>query len=248
MNIIRQINVFLLSLLVSSLVLSVLFAASSISNDKVYDKLIKATAHVQYGTGFYLKYKNKTYLVTNAHICNRQESRYTKKVYLITGKYEIFTKLNVYTDICVSQTTTPNLIALTLGDKNYKNQELDTFGFPSDVPNPKGGRRSHGILKDYMTWSYNYDFTDVSECEDGTTNCSDEEKECPRNAKANGKFCRIEHYQAVTSLYSVGGSSGSPVVDDNGNLVGIIASSAFPNEFAAGIVPLQSIKEFLDTL
>lgn len=116
-------------------------------------------------------------------------------------------------DLCLLDTPKQSHYALQFGDKLELNQPIHTLGYPQGVLTYSTGK------------IYQYD------CVDPKTN---DTQTCRNPASL---------VSATTTLYSWGGASGSPVTDDNGNLVGVMHGR---HDYTLGsVIPLMSVKEFV---
>lgn len=79
----------------------------------------------------------------------------------------------------------------------------------------------------------------------------DDKCDLPKNKKAEIDFfglkfevCLVKQTVLVVTAQSLPGSSGGPMVDDKGRLIGVV-SVGMNNGFFTGLVPVENIKKFL---
>lgn len=199
-----------------------------------------STVKLNGGTGAVVYGKSgKKYILTNWHICVLSNYHVTE----LEAKFEDGQKVSghiVYTsldsDLCAALLRdSADLPALSLA-RSVKNVEVASRGYPAGVLT-----ESHGILKGKVAWSYEVYPDVVGPCPKASTITYD--------LRGNVKSCTVRWVSTLTNLYSKPGSSGSPVVDDSGFLVGVISSEGGgEGVFAGGMVPFEDVKAFMDKL
>lgn len=223
--------------------LSVLFISAEANAGEVQAKqLLRATAvlvsgYSCTGSGGIVRAPNgKQYLVTNAHVCNC--AAFKGKLFstaeggeLITGR---IVKRNWALDLCAAEIP-DRAYFLELARTRQFLTRLYTRGYPE-------GRltESSGVEMGSVAWVSNFEIAEVGECPP--------ESKVVRGYDGNLKACQIKFITAQTSLYSRPGSSGSPVVDGDGHLVGVISSVDPDAVFDGGMVRYVDVKKFMDGL
>lgn len=189
------------------------------------------------GSGSIVQGKSgKRYLLTNNHVCNcGGEEGYVYGSFeggeLVKGK---IAKRSWAYDLCAARVE-DSRPALKLGSQLLPFTEVNTRGYPM--------RRlveSHGLVGGEVQWGYQVPIEEVGECPQGS------EREYALNG--NLAACILPFTSTVTSLYGRPGSSGSPVVNDDGDLVGVLSSYMPGSDYSAGIVRFQDVKRFLEAL
>lgn len=199
-------------------------------------KLRISTVRLSNGSGSIVEgASGNHYLLTNFHVCT--SSSYGGKVHanypdgsLIGGK--IF-KESAPADLCAVKVTRA-FPALKLSKQLYPTTQLYTRGYPFGVLS-----ETAGFMKSRMTWSYTYPLENLGTCPKGSKG--------ELNVLGHLGGCTVSYTDNLTNMYSRPGSSGSPVVDSSGDIVGVM-SSWFPDQDAGGMVTLETLSEFLNTL
>lgn len=208
---------------------------------QVRDLLRETTLRIEgngcLGSGFITQSKSgKHYLVTNSHVCNC--ARWKGNIYgsydsgeLLVGKV---VKQDWGPDLCAAIITKDNP-SLHLGRVVLPFMEVSTRGYP-------GGRasESHGMIRGTIDWEYSMGIGELGKC--------------PKSSRSEYGYsglleaCTFHYTSVVTNLYARPGASGSPVVNDSGELVGVVSSWNPQAEDEGGIVPFGQLKKFLDNL
>lgn len=189
------------------------------------------------GSGSVVEGKSgKHYVLTNYHVCLC--ASYQGRLYstfeggeLVQGKV---VKRDSTVDLCAVRVedTRP---ALKLGDQLLPFTEVNTRGYP-------GGRltESHGQSGGNVEWDADFDISEIGVCPE----------EASKGYGLNGVIqeCRLHFTSTLTNLYGRPGASGSPVVNDNGELVGVVSSWHPGNEYETGMVPFSDVRRFLSAL
>ncbi len=215
------------------LLLSCLCSSSAQSDDEAMIKLRQSTVHIAIGSGFIVEGPSGAhYLATNGHVCNAGSWLGVMRAnyeggQLVEGK---ITKTSMAADLCVTKVS-KSLSALKVAKTLEPNQQVYTRGYPYGVLSETSGEYI-GI----QSWDYTYPIDEVGECFKGSRRVL--------NGQGRVAGCAVKYTDNVTNMYSRPGSSGSPVVDASGDLVGVM-SSWIGEQDAGGMVTLQAIKEFM---
>lgn len=200
-------------------------------------KLKEATAHLMNGSGFVIKAPSgKTYLTTNGHVClqgswqgNLEGSLESGRV--LRGK---IVKRSMVADLCAAYLGERDLAPLSLAPDLKPRQQVYTRGYPFGVLSQSAGQYV-GIMK----WSYMFPIEQIGEC------TKPFKKEYGGTETVVG--CVLNYTDNLTNLYARPGSSGSPVVNEQGDLVGVMSSWDSGRD-AGGMVRLEDVKEFFKGL
>ena len=196
-----------------------------------YSKLDKSLAKLPLGSGAaILTPKGKLRVITNFHVCIpsmvEKEVRATDEKGN-SGSGKVF-KLSPKQDLCLVDapvTLTPLNVAKS-GSTLFK--DIYTEGYPLGVLT-----KSKGIVTHHKRYAFTFPVPKGYDCTSPVYDIH-------TNIFVG---CQIVYNNAITTLYSQPGSSGSPVVDANGELVGVMQTYA-PGE-GGGFIELRDIKEFL---
>lgn len=178
----------------------------------------------------------KVYLLTNAHVCNC--ARYKGRLYATRDNGELIVatqvKLDWGSDLCAAEVK-GSRGALDLAPQLLPLSTVYTRGYP-------GGRltESMGTVRGNVEWDFDIPIQDMGYCPKGSL------KELSLNGNFTG--CRLHFVSTLTSLYARPGSSGSPVVNIEGRLVGVLSSFMPEGEYDAGMVSFSALQQFMSTL
>lgn len=200
--------------------------------------LRSSTVRLMNGTGgIVLGKSGQAYLLTNFHVCI--DAKIDGE---IVGSYEDgitvrgpVVEEDVRGDLCLAKVRATKG-ALTLGYAPKMGQHLTTRGYPYGILG-----EYEGVVMGYTEFDYTYPIEHLGECPKYT------HKRYGHNGRVMG--CDVTNQNTVTTVYSAPGSSGSPVVDDTGALVGVVESHlhAGPkNKGNAGLVPYIFVKAILE--
>ncbi len=194
------------------------------------------TVHIAVGTGFIAQGKSgNTYLVTNWHVCNA--GSWAGKMH---GNFEggehvsgPIVKLSPLSDLCASKLT-KRTKSLKIASSLAALEQVYTRGYPFGVLSETSGQFA-GVT----SWSFTYPIEEVGTCFKGS------KPWIGGDGKLKG--CTASYTDNMTNMYSRPGSSGSPVVNEAGELVGVM-SSWDGNKDSGGMVTLEQVREFLNAL
>lgn len=189
-------------------------------------------------TGFLTQGKSgKFYIMTNFHVCLNRIKRYKEVNFVAPFKpdfKETIRRYQPYQDMCAIGIDHIPANYLRIAENIPKNDvKLYTFGYPLGKPHD-----SMGYIKGFFNilWSVETRSLDL----------------CPPLFVSNNmtRTCDIPMLILKTTLYAEPGSSGSPVVNSQGELVGIINTGQMydPTHESAGTIWYQVVKDFVDTL
>ena len=207
------------------------------------------------GTGFYVRFKGKTKMLTNAHVCGA-----SKKMHVIAPgdetDYKSVAKIpavkvikqDVFKDLCMLEPFDKKIKGLAIADGVDKFDRSYTLGFPLGVK-----IFSKGLIQETITQTKTFPNLAPEACPGFFV---DIRKIKPQNeAHAMQLFMML--FQGVITLCDVDqellvisniinyGSSGSPVVDVFGNLIGVVTIAIGENAMAGGMVRRIDFVDFL---
>lgn len=213
----------------------VAFIASSYAQDlkrykDAWDNLSRNTIKMDTGTGFIIKGKSgKKYFATAWHVCDGEWAQSPGVI------------KDADHDICAKPYVGPES-GLKVAPEYSPNEPIFSRGYPR-----LGSERRLTHTEGF--WYGNTEFT--------STYSSPKDKGCVDGGKPlfdlmNEVMCERRWIQNQTTLFVRPGSSGSPVVNGDGQLVGIVStydlrSPDFKTE-AGGIVQHKDVKAFFDKL
>jgi hypothetical protein len=215
-------------------------AIGKIANAGPVETVLDALVNIKGGaTGSIVAGKSgRHYILTNWHVCWMESDDDSSLTGTLTNGERVTGMIvlrDAVADLCAVRIhdDTPTL---TLA-KDQTVRDVMTFGYPEGILT-----ESHGFTKERFQWSYEVPIELVRKCPENTT----------INYYHDGtvKSCTIHWVNVLTNLYSRGGSSGSPIVDDSGLLVSVMTSQGGvkQGEFSGGIVPPELVKAFLEKL
>lgn len=196
-----------------------------------------ATVHLDRGTGSIVSgHSGNKYILTNWHVC--LVSQWKHRLWVSYPDGEMLTgdvvKKDPKKDLCAAKVKTGNA-SLTLAPKLLPTEIVCTRGFPGHIVS-----ESCGKLGPISKWESGFGIEEVGECPDGY------KKDLDFEGRLRG--CLYLFTSRLTNLYARPGSSGSPVVDASGHLVGVVSSWHESKDLDAGIVTFEDVKEFLKDL
>lgn len=212
---------------------------SSSSSTLASTEILKQTAvRLENGSGAIVKAPSgKKYLLTNSHVCMGAKWKGKVKATFENGTIVLATvkKDSIAADLCAAEVD-KKLPALNIGDAIKRRDEVCTRGYPFGVLT-----ESCGIVGGVSMWTHIYPIEMIGECVEGT-----KKQYHPGTGRLYG--CSKNYTSVLTTLYARPGSSGSAVVNDKGELVGVVSDWQPGEETEAGMVPLELIHRFFGDL
>ena len=210
----------------------------------IYDykgsSVVRLTANGSGGTGFRVTTnKGNTYVLTNYHVCmlgndtgylNAEDYRGNKYRLAIYERYQ-------FHDLCLIQDV-PSIPALKLAWNYYKHEQVYLVGHPrlANLTMESGSIVSKVNISLVMPTPLNED------CFNGYKVRTPWDAQL---AKVGIKACYRSFSTIHANIVSYGGNSGSPVLDDLGNVIGVLFAGSPRAVTATFLVPLEHIKMFL---
>lgn len=214
----------------------ILLLIPSLSQADAVSKLRETTVHIAIGSGSIVEGPSgRVYMLSNWHVCNSGSWAGKMRANfeggeLVEGK---IVKKDAISDLCATRILKKRP-ALRVATTLVPRQQLYTRGYPYGVLSETTGQYTGK-----NTWTYTYPIDVVGECPPGSRKL--------RDGMGHIVGCNIDYLDNLTNMYSRPGSSGSPVVDINGDLVGVISSWDEKHD-AGGMVPIEALQEFMKDL
>jgi len=200
-------------------------------DEKAFTALRNASARLPVGSGAaILTPKGKVRVITNFHVCLPSMVEGTVRATDEkgnSGNGHVY-KLSPVQDLCLVDAP-PSLVPLHVAPSNsFFLKEVYTRGYPLGVLT-----NSKGVVLDSTRFRFVFPIPEGFKC-----------KEPRYDLHTNIQVgCLFMYTNSISTIYSQPGSSGSPVVNSEGDLVGVVQTYA-PRQ-GAGFIPLSDVKEFL---
>lgn len=232
------------------LAISFIFSAIALFNstddyqDSAIQDYVKPAIYQVYstyrGTGFAVKNdKGKTYVVTNAHICGRT-SKPGEKIRLLDQNDKRYKAKIVFVskirDICVLKAPRKTF-ALRLAKKAYMDARTYAVGYPTEP----FLTTTHGVIKGKIAFRMRVSPEDMpqDQCFGGNYFL--------KVHPLYGPQCNFIVEGQHTTIMGDKGASGSPLVDHEGKVVGVVSHVHAKISWIVG-VDLESLREILNRL
>jgi S1-C subfamily serine protease len=189
------------------------------------------------GTGWIVKGKSgNKYMMTNGHVCEDSENG------MMTNKDGQIWDLTIrfrdpYHDICLLDAP-PKAIPLKVAKEVVMEESAYIVGFPAI----QFMSIEHGLIKGYDLVDMPYPVS-LEECRDRP------KLQIRRTKNKDGKdvdICVFHGQTVVTTIVTDAGASGSPIVNEDSEVIGMVMIAAGNIPWAQG-VPLSEIKRVLDS-
>jgi serine protease Do len=183
------------------------------------------------GTGFSARTRSGApVIVTNDHVCNAEHNGF---VTVRDDQRVAYTKRivarNFIRDLCLIDGIEAPQLSLARSTSLYRFQDLYVMGHP--LLGPTSPSQGYYIQRSLVPIGFN--------AKDGA---------CPEGAVAVdsffGKVCVLNMDLGMTTVPVYPGNSGSPIVNADGEVVGVI-NSGNPGNAYGGFVPLEYLRQFL---
>lgn len=222
---------------VASLFFSVM--ESKASQETAWKNLRATTMRLSVGSGSIVQGKKtgNHYLLTNFHVCLFAEEDGKVQASYTDGRSVrgTISVIDPVADLCLISIS-PQPKALKLGQPFKKSEMLYSRGYPNGVLSETSGRSLR-----LEHWSYVFPIEALGACP------KTYHEVFGHNGRLRG--CEAEFDSIATEMYSAPGASGSPVVNENGDLVAVVSSHLHGETAAApgaGIVPFMFVKRLLE--
>ena len=205
--------------------------SASADSEKAFGKLRQAVVRLPYGSGgVVLTPSKKARVITNYHVCLPSADLGNVTVTLQDGTTHVspIVKLAPNLDLCLLEPPA-HTVPLKLSDRETgRMSHVFNRGYPLGILS-----ESEGMVLDIQKLVFSFQVPYGYPCKR------------PAIDLDNGTHigCFFEYINQVTSLYSQGGSSGSPIVNEDGELVGVMQTKHRTE--GGGFLPLSAVKQFL---
>jgi hypothetical protein len=175
----------------------------------------------------------KTYLITNFHVAIAAKTFGKLHASFPDGRSVMgqIVAEDREADISAALITNPPIKGLVYA-KQWTRGQIYTRGWPQGVLS-----ESTGVYKDETSYKYTFPIDVIGDCAEGTPAID------IRGVLAG---CTYTFDNQLATVYVAPGSSGSPVVNSDGELVNLV-ESWHPQGYA-GLVPYAKLKAFLEKL
>lgn len=229
------------------LVSFILVLISLSSFESVKTILERNVVRIAIGTGFVFKGHKSKYVLTNFHVCYPMLYMQDQKTLFATTKDLAAISLLVIKqdpdkDLCAAIVKSGNLQSegLYLRKNHIDPPNVYTLGYPSAVKTYSEGHLSTYFNPPIVYEGY-MDLVDQKEYPCDTAHL----KKVPMFFF--GEQCQHTNLIRRYTMYSMGGASGSPVVDEDANLVGVVEVGDYTTK-TGGMVTQEDLEEFTKDL
>jgi hypothetical protein len=188
-----------------------------------------------HGTGFTIRLEGKKYTVSNAHVCVAGlKDRKMFAASFGSARYELdIIKVSKKYDLCLLESF-PESKPLHISRRGVTEDraKVKMYGFPL-LPHMT---KSHGEFLGYEEVSMPFSWVSVEDCEKSNMEYI--------HSLFGQSGCLTKQRLWVSNMPIDRGASGSPLLDQHGDVIGVLSIGMGMNAWAGG-VPLKELKEFL---
>ena len=201
------------------------------------EKLRASTVHLSNGSGSVVVGKSgRLYILTNWHVCLGAQWKHQIIAFYPNGEtiQGMVVKVSPTKDLCAA-VLKEDRPGLKMAPRLQPYQDIWTRGYPEHIL-----AETHGNVGGTVQWSAGFPIQEIGECPEGYGK--------DRDYEGRVQGCTYTFTSQLSTLYARPGSSGSPVVDSEGRLVGVVSSWHSRGDYEAGMVTFRDVKSFLDGL
>jgi len=199
------------------------------------------------GTGFSVKTPSgATYTVTNAHVCNMTDRPYIVAEQEGSSQRVSILEISQRADLCILSTVSGQT-GLSLAASAPQTEHIHIIGHP--YLQPLSLRSGYINGKDFLTISYcrmvnaNRNLQLASEPVDQNADVYPRPQAPNEENYGQDPSCVKRLYSFFSDAQSAPGNSGSAVINDNGEVVGVLFAGN--DRGLSAIVPLEDLKDFI---
>lgn len=243
-RLIKKYTLVLVALLTAGVLHSVLntYLIDNIAHadERVYEKLDPSVVMVLHpeqeggGTGFVTLYRGEKAIVTNDHVCD-VERRGLVRIRR-SGEFETFKRIikrDFRHDLCLIEFSGSRIPPVVLAEQEaHTYSRVYVIGHPHLKPRTPQSGFNTAFMVDHIQYAKRH-----SDCPLGST---------PQKAETFFgvvEFCDLAIRLGVTNILIAPGNSGSPVVNGNNELIGVMNS--MDRLSTGGYIPLEDVRQFL---
>lgn len=200
------------------------------------------------GTGFSVQAPSgKSYIVTNGHVCDGALD-HKLDMYVTVDGFKIkrnMIKVSDETDLCIVEGL-PAVKGLKVGSSFKIGDWINTVGFPGGGPQTMSGGEINDIEDSWFIRFVIRSEEDVKRCNlpKNAIKFEDGESVLPFLPPERVRVCVVGVMDSTrTTAFAKPGSSGSPAVNDKGEVIGVVFATDQNNW--ANLVSLKDLQNFL---
>lgn len=208
-----------------------------------YDRQLKETADKVFlttfvgngttgGTSFVVKAPSgKSFIITNNHICTMSKDG-NLELHSDNGVVSVHKIINskLSVDLCILEAGPYSNTGFSVSLYSNVGSKLYIVGYP--------GLQGPTLTSGYM---FGYEIIQLGEPVTAGEKCEGRVQSVD-TIFGPAEYCLIEYFSGVTDARTAGGSSGSPVFNEDNEVIGVVFAG---NNFKTAIIPLETLKTFL---